>query len=83
MFQIFFNFWHDVKKWYFDVHFDVYLTESGRDATMLTPPLLLSFTVNTDHPRAREVLAGSGAQSGVAQVTIPISFQSQAAYSAG
>ncbi len=27
IFQIFLNFWHDLKKWCFDVHFDVFLSE--------------------------------------------------------
>jgi hypothetical protein len=27
IFQIFLNFWHDVKKWHFDIHFDGFSSE--------------------------------------------------------
>jgi hypothetical protein len=30
------KFWHDLKKWRFDVHFDVFCQKSGCDATMPT-----------------------------------------------
>ncbi len=47
------------------------------------PPLPLSFTVFTDHPKEGEVLPGRGPQYGAAPVNIPISFRSRAAKSAG
>ncbi len=46
----------------------------GREDILPTPPLPLSFTVNTDHLMAGEVAPGHGLQWGVAPVNIPISF---------
>ncbi len=46
----------------------------GREDILPTPPLPLSFTVNTDHLMAGEVAPGRGPQWGAAPVNIPISF---------
>jgi hypothetical protein len=53
--------------------------KSGRGDILPTPPLLLSFTVFTDHPRVGEVLPGRGPQYGATPVNIPVSFRSWAA----
>ncbi len=45
--------------------------KSGCSAT-LHPPLLLSFTANTDHPRAGEVWPGCAPRSGAAMLRILI-----------
>jgi hypothetical protein len=45
--------------------------------TVLTPTLLLGFTVFSDNPMVGEVRLGDGPQSGVAPVRIPISFWSR------
>jgi hypothetical protein len=40
--QIFLNFWHDIKKWRFDVHFDVvFFQKSGREDILPTAPFHL------------------------------------------
>jgi hypothetical protein len=48
-----------------------FLQKSGHGDILPTPPLPLSFTVYTDHPRAEEVLPGRGPQCGAAPVNIP------------
>ncbi len=77
VFQIFFNFWHDIKKWCFDIHFGVFLSEV-RLRFLLTPPLPLGCNAITDHARVGEVLPGCGPQLSLAPVRIPNSFWSQA-----
>ncbi len=36
--RIFLSFWHDVKKWRFDVHFGVFLSEVGPQRHIAEPP---------------------------------------------
>jgi hypothetical protein len=48
-------------------------------ALLPTFPLLIGFTVITDHPSTGEVPPGRGPQCGTASVNIPINFSSQAA----
>ncbi len=62
------NFWHDLKKWRFDINFDVFSSEVGPRRPLPNPPLLLGFTAITDHLRPGEVLPGSGPQYSAAPV---------------
>jgi hypothetical protein len=38
VFRIFLNFWHDLKKWRFDVHFDIFLSEFRPRHPLPNPP---------------------------------------------
>ncbi len=66
LFELFFL--HDLKKWLFDVHFDVFSSEVRLRRPLLHPPLPPSFTGYTDHPSEAEVLLGRGPQYGAAPV---------------
>jgi hypothetical protein len=50
--------------------------KSDRCAPCRPPPLLLSFTAITDHPRVGEVRPCCGPKSGAAPVGLPIGFRS-------
>ncbi len=80
---IFFHLLDNFKKWHFDVHFNDITSKVQPLRYPPPPPLLLGFTVISDHPRAGEVPNSCGMQSGGVPVRIPISFQSQAVQSAG
>jgi hypothetical protein len=67
----------------FDILCDIFLSEFRPRQHLPTPPLPLSFTAITDHPRAGEVPPGCGLHSGAAPVNIPVSFHSRAAQRAG
>ncbi len=49
---------------------------------LATPPLPLSFTVVSDHPKAGELLRYCGLQTNMVPVNIPIIFWFRAKYSA-
>jgi hypothetical protein len=83
VFQIFLNFWHDLNKLCFDVHFDVFLSKVRRGATLLTLPLPPNFTAITEHPRAWEFPPDCGPHSSMVPVRIPTGFWSQALKSGG
>jgi hypothetical protein len=68
VFQIFLKFWHDLKKWRFDVHFGIFLSEVRPQCPLPNPPLPLGFTAITDHLRLGEVPPGIGPQYGAAPV---------------
>jgi hypothetical protein len=81
VFQIFSNFWLDVRKWRFLMYILTYFHQKpGCGATLSNLPILLSFTAV--YLRVREVLPGCSLQSSVARVRIPISFRSRAMQSA-
>jgi hypothetical protein len=68
VFRIFLNFWHDLKKWRLNVHFDVFSSEIRPRRPLPNPPLPPGFTVYTDHLSAGKVPPGRGPQSGAAPV---------------
>jgi hypothetical protein len=82
--KIFLSFWHDIKKWQFDIHFDLFSSEVRQQRHSANPPPFpLGFTAIIDCPRAWEVPPGCGPKSGTAPVRIPISFQSWATQNVG
>ncbi len=85
VFLIFLNFWHDLQKWCFDIHFEVFSSEIWmRCNSAQTPPpfrsvlLLLQTTRKTG-----EILPGFGPLSMTMPVRIPINSRSQAMKSVG
>jgi hypothetical protein len=59
------NFWHDLKKW----HFDIFSSEVRQQHPLPNlPPLPPGFTAYTDHPSTGEAPPGRGPQFGAAQV---------------
>ncbi len=60
--QIFLNFWHDVKKWLFDVHFDFFLSEVGPRRHIADPPfrlVLLSIQITRGREKSRRAVVRS------------------------
>ncbi len=71
VFQIFFNFWHDVKKQHFDVHFDVFFVRRSVVSLLCHHPLLpTGFTAITDHLSVGEVPPGRGLQCSAAPLKL-------------
>ncbi len=62
VFRIFLNFWHDLKKWRLNVHFDVFSSEVLPRRSLPNPPLPPGFTVYTDHLRPGEVPPGGSSK---------------------
>ncbi len=56
VFLIILNFWHDVKKLHFDIHFDIFSSKVHKRHPANPPPLPLGFTAIKGHQRAGEVL---------------------------
>ncbi len=50
---IFLNTWHDIKKWHFDVHFDIFCQKPSRDTTLPIPPFR-SVLLLVQNPGTRE-----------------------------
>jgi hypothetical protein len=51
--QIFLYFTHNIKKWHFDIHFDDIMLKVQLGCHHTAPsPILLNFTVVSDHPKA-------------------------------
>jgi hypothetical protein len=77
VFRIILNFWHDLKKLGFDVHFDVCIfIRSPAEAPSCLPPLLPpSFTIFIDHLREKScravVRSPARRQSGYWSVSSP------------
>jgi hypothetical protein len=83
VFQIFLNFWHDLKEWHFDVLFDVFLSEVWLQRHPSDPPFRLVLLLLQTTIGAWEVRLGCGLQSSTAPVRIAISFRPWAVESAG
>jgi hypothetical protein len=52
--RIFLNFWHDVKKWHFDFHFDIFSSEVGTWRQIVNPPSFRLVLLCIQTTRGRE-----------------------------
>jgi hypothetical protein len=62
--RIFLNFWHDIKKWCFDIHFDVFCQKSGCGDILPTPPppfclVLLSIQITRGWEKSHRAMVRS------------------------
>ncbi len=71
VFQIFLNFYYDVKKWRFDIHFNVFCQKFSHSGNLLTLPSIWFYCYYRQS--AREVPPVRSPQCTAAPVDIPIS----------
>jgi hypothetical protein len=80
VFRIFLKFWHDLKKWRFDVHLDIFSSEVGPWRPLPNPPpfhsVLLLLRITWGGEKSRRAVVHSTVRR---QSKIPISFRSRAA----
>ncbi len=58
VFWIFWNLWHDIKKWRFDIHFDVFLWEIRSRSALCRPPASIRVYCYGRPPKHQRRVAG-------------------------